>query len=131
MDVRNKRGSYVEMPIGRKPRESMGRGNEKGLTDKQRQNNRRQTLEQEANDWIIDKSKRQLNREATGEERAPHMKGWSSDSVAKKAPKIHLRECTMRNATAMASGSKKNYWAKKQATARQNHMTRVKIGREK
>ena len=40
MDVKNQQGNDVEMPIGRKPRESVGRGNEFFLTDKQRTNAR-------------------------------------------------------------------------------------------
>jgi hypothetical protein len=41
MEVRNKQGSDVEMPIRRKPRESVGRENENCLTDKQKEDNRR------------------------------------------------------------------------------------------
>jgi len=47
-------------------------GQEKRHADR---NNRGQVQEQEANDWDVDKSKRQLDQEATDKERAPHVKG--------------------------------------------------------
>jgi hypothetical protein len=54
MGVRNKQGRDFEMPIGRKPRQSVGRENKNCLADTQKQDNRRQMLEQEANDQNID-----------------------------------------------------------------------------
>jgi hypothetical protein len=54
MDERNKQSSDGEMSIDRKPRESVGRENEKCLADKQKQGNRRKMPKQEANDQNID-----------------------------------------------------------------------------